>query len=103
MQVWDGLSSARITFDAYDTPDAFATEAGPSMARFVENLHLQRALIESLEARGEVELIGGQKVANVVREPGHGWPIVELEGGRRIRARLLVGRLSLVYCLNAAD
>lgn len=96
-QVWDGLSGARITFDSEDTPSGDplspveAEPEVPHMARFVENLHLQRALLANLEAQGGVELIGGKKVASVVREvDGTGWPIVELEDGRRIRARLLV-------------
>lgn len=94
MQVWDGLSGSRIEFSAWDVhPNAQAGDQ-PEMAKFVENLNLQKALLLNMREQGKVECIDKTKVAEIVRgdmkEDG-GWPIVHLDTGRRIRARLLVG------------
>ena len=63
------------------------------MAKFVENLNLQKALLLNMRDQGRVECIDKTKVSEIVRgdmkEDG-GWPIVHLDNGRRIRARLLV-------------
>lgn len=94
MQVWDGLSGSRIEFSAWDVhPEATAADQ-PEMAKFVENTNLQKALLLNLREQAKVECIDKTKVAQIVRgdtkEHG-GWPIVHLDNGRRIRARLLVG------------
>ncbi|EIN09647.1 ubiquinone biosynthesis hydrox [Punctularia strigosozonata HHB-11173 SS5] len=89
MQVWDGLSDARITFDA--------AEAGLSplggMATLVENLNIQRALLHRLAQTPAVELADGVRVERISPDDieGGGWPVVHLSDGRRLRARLLVG------------
>ena len=63
------------------------------MAKFVENLNLQKGLLLSLREQGRVECIDKTRVKDIQQEDvkeGGGWPVVELENGRRIRARLLV-------------
>ena len=64
------------------------------MAKFVENTNLQKALLLNLRQQDRVECIDKTRVKEIVegnaKEQG-GWPIVVLENGRRIRARLLVG------------
>jgi hypothetical protein len=102
MQVWDGLSSARITFSSPTIePSPFApTSAAGSpprvepMATLVENLNLQRGSLRFLEKAQGVELLDGRKVLGVTPDEG-GWPVVEVEGkegagSRSLRARLLV-------------
>lgn len=86
MQVWDGISDSRITFDS---PYSDVTDEIQPMATLVENMHLQRGILASLRQRGAVEIIDGTRVLNVKEGEGC-WPVVELEGGRSLRARLLV-------------
>lgn len=109
MQVWDGLTDARIAFASplsEPTPDTPYESISP-MATLVENLNLQRGLLKYLregqkggvriEATGVgkgVELIDSTRVAGVSEGVG-GWPVVKLEAregvpSRSLRARLLV-------------
>ncbi|CCM01594.1 uncharacterized protein FIBRA_03654 [Fibroporia radiculosa] len=93
MQVWDGLSDARITFSASDISVA-GKDAPGEMARLTENLNLQRALLHSLANRPSIELVDKVRVQSIQqdeREHGGRWPLVYLSDGRAIRARLLVG------------
>lgn len=113
MQVWDGISSARITFSSPSpTPDPFsplpaavyAAQISP-MATLTENLNLQRGALRYLETT-KVETIDGKRVAGIERDET-GWPVVKLEAAageesRSLRARLLVRRLSL-FLLAQAD
>lgn len=106
MQVWDGLSAARITFEApYSATEDSDTALFPTvepMATLVENLNLQRALLKSLrheQARGDVEIMDGVKVLGIAEGEG-GWPVVTVSGkdgapARQLRARLLVSSPSL--------
>ncbi|KZT25240.1 ubiquinone biosynthesis hydrox [Neolentinus lepideus HHB14362 ss-1] len=88
MQVWDGLSDARITYTASEL--GFLHHNRPQMARLTENLNLQRALLRYLSSLPEVRLFDNTKVSNIAREGG-GSPLVNLSTGRVLRARLLVG------------
>ncbi|TFL02046.1 hypothetical protein BDV98DRAFT_506257 [Pterulicium gracile] len=89
MQVWDGLSDARIAFSAPEHLSA------PQMSRMTENLNLQRACLRHLAASPSpsVKLSENTKVASVVQEgeSEDGWPLVHLSDGRVLRARLLIG------------
>lgn len=89
MEVWDGISDARINFNTAELRLASANEG---MSRLTENLNLQRGLLRSLDSSSCVDLIHGTKVTSISRESeGHGaWPVVSLDNGRRLRARLLV-------------
>ena len=103
MQVWDGLSDARIIFDAdevVDRPEPTADELAlglepepPAMAHLTENANLMRAMLEVLEQPSaiDVDLAGRTRVEAIERDE-HGWPVLTLSGGRRLRARLLVRR-----------
>lgn len=103
MQVWDGISSARITFSSPSPePDLFSPLPAAvyaaqinSMATLVENLNLQRGALRYLESK-KVEMVDGRRVAGIQRDET-GWPIVKLEAAageesRSLRARLLVRR-----------
>ncbi|KAG1735521.1 hypothetical protein EDB19DRAFT_1723910 [Suillus lakei] len=87
MQVWDGVSGARITFDASEMPES------NEMARMTENLNLQRALLRKLSDTPSVQVIQSVKVESIQREAGdrNDWPLVHLSNGATLRARLLVG------------
>jgi len=102
MQVWDGLSDARIVFDSMDglPPSSSLSSSAqegpppestvPHMARFVENLHLQKALLQNLHNHPLIHLFGNTKVASIA--PGAAnWPILTTENGQQLKARLLVG------------
>ncbi|TFK39981.1 hypothetical protein BDQ12DRAFT_712046 [Crucibulum laeve] len=89
MEVWDGVSDARISFSAaemgLETP-------GVGMARLTENLNLQRGLLRHLQEIPEVQLLQKTKVQSITKdeEVRGGWPVVHLDNGRTLRARLLV-------------
>ncbi|GAA5886474.1 hypothetical protein JCM16303_001422 [Sporobolomyces ruberrimus] len=105
MQVWDGISDARIEFQAPTLPASnlpgqypFEPSKRSSMATLTENLNLQRAALKRIEETGNVELIDQMRVESIVKsskEEG-GWPVVNLANKdgtvkRSIRARLLIG------------
>lgn len=89
MEVWDGISDARINFNAAEMR---STSQPEGMSRLTENLNLQRGLLQSLDEIPSLDLIHKTKVTSISREAeGHGaWPVVELDNGRRLRTRLLV-------------
>lgn len=111
MQVWDGVSGARIEFDwgttaATGSPAAAAGEHGAdgwdasssrTIAYMVENLNLTSALLRRMEELGGVSVFDGARVEDI----GYGektpemdmsqWPVISLSGGRQLWARLLVG------------
>lgn len=90
MQVWDGISNARIEFNS-----PVEREGIKPMATLVENLNLQKALLACLRTKGSgVEILDGRKVLGIQEGEG-GWPLVEIEGSedgpvRTLRPRLLV-------------
>ncbi|EJD07319.1 ubiquinone biosynthesis hydrox [Fomitiporia mediterranea MF3/22] len=92
MQVWDGISDARINFTANEIGFSTGNGLPPYMATMTENLNLQRALIQSLDDVGGVEIIDNTKVSNIEKDTENaGWPIVRTSNGEALRARLLVG------------
>lgn len=101
MEVWDGVSDARISFNADEVVNAspptetdLALGLGPeppAMAHLTENANLMRAMMDALALPGavDVDLAGSTRVEAIDRDE-HGWPLISLTGGRRLRARLLV-------------
>jgi ubiquinone biosynthesis monooxygenase Coq6 len=92
MQVWDGVSGARIEFD---WPPERGVD-GRTIAYMNENLNLTSALLKRVDELGGVEFLDGQR-AEVIElgEDGEvdlrSWPIVRTDNGRELAARLLVG------------
>jgi ubiquinone biosynthesis monooxygenase Coq6 len=94
MQVWDGVTGARIEFD---WAPGTAPAAGTTIAYMNENLTLTSGLLKRLEELGGVSVFDSAKVERIaygeetedmdLRE----WPVVHLSGGRQLSARLLVG------------
>lgn len=95
-QIWDGLTDARLQITAQDYPELqsngnFDFMVDP-MSHLLENANLQRALLQSLEGRDSVELRGQTKVESISTSAAEGgWPVLQLEDGTSLRARLLVG------------
>jgi ubiquinone biosynthesis monooxygenase Coq6 len=91
MQVWDGISGARIEFD---WP---VEKRGQTIAYMTENLNLTSGLLKRIDELGGVEILDGEKVESIslAEETEEmnltGWPLVSLSGGRKLVARLLVG------------
>lgn len=91
MQVWDGITGARIEFD---WP---AEKQGGTIAYMNENLNLTSGLLKRIGEMGGVEVLDGQKVEDIVLGQAtedvdlSSWPVVQLSGGRKLAARLLVG------------
>ncbi|OSD05256.1 ubiquinone biosynthesis hydrox [Trametes coccinea BRFM310] len=96
MQIWDGISDARITFSVQDDQALIGTgtDTPSRMSTMTENLNLQRALLHHLRGASAVEIADKVKVQSIQREEregGGGWPLVHLSDGRVLRTRLLVG------------
>ncbi|KAI1147500.1 hypothetical protein F4825DRAFT_437097 [Nemania diffusa] len=93
MQVWDGVSDARIEFD---WAPGSASESR-TIAYMIENLNLTSGLLKRIDELGGITIFDGARVENItlgeeteeldLRE----WPIVHLDAGRQLAARLLVG------------
>ena len=91
MQVWDGVTGARIEFN---WP---GDEKGKTIAYMNENLNLTSALLKRIDELGNVEVLDNERVEDIVLGEEteeldlRSWPVVQLQGGRKLAARLLVG------------
>lgn len=100
MQVWDGVTDARISFD-WDGARPLFTPRNPSqpttIAYMIENTNTITALLTRLEELGGVDIFSSTKVDSI--ELGtdteqldlSSWPILSLSNGKTMAARLLVG------------
>lgn len=92
MQVWDGVTGARIEFD---WPPG--SSADKTIAYMAENLNLTSGLLKRLHELGGVDIFDKTKVEKIdlgkeTEEVDLSeWPIVQLSGGHSLAARLLVG------------
>lgn len=90
MQVWDGVSDARIEFN-------WDGGAGQTIAYMIENLNITSGLQARLEGLGGASVFDNAKVDDITfGEEADGqnlseWPVVHLANGQRLWARLLVG------------
>lgn len=92
MQVWDGVTGARIEFDWPPGSGSSRT-----IAHMTENLNLTSGLLKRLDELGGVDVFDNSRVQGIefgeesedmdLRE----WPVVKLSGGQSLAARLLVG------------
>jgi ubiquinone biosynthesis monooxygenase Coq6 len=96
MQVWDGLTDSRISFDWPSTEQNHAA-GEKTIAYMVENLNLTSGLLRHIDELGGLSIFDKSKVENIIMGPEteefnlSSWPVVEVSGGRRLAARLLVG------------
>ncbi|KOS18497.1 putative ubiquinone biosynthesis monooxygenase [Escovopsis weberi] len=98
MQVWDGVSGARISFD-WQEEDMRSRPAGAgrTIAYMAENLNITSGLLRRLRELAGVDVFDNCRVERIafgeetedadLRE----WPVVHISGGRPLAARLLVG------------
>lgn len=90
MQVWDGVSDARIEFD-------WEGRAGQTIAYMIENLNITSGLLRRLDELGGAAIFDNTRVEGIsFGEESNGldlseWPVVQLANGQRLWARLLVG------------
>lgn len=98
MKVWDGLdSSGRIDF----SPEILGENA--DIAYMIEIFNIQQGLLKRLNELNQESGESGQQVTEIMdnsrvkriytdaSQTGCDWPVVELESGRTVQARLLVG------------
>ena len=98
MKVWDGVSGAKIDFN-WDAPSSLSTATATSgiIAYMTENINLTNGLIARLGELGGLEILDKTWVEEITNGIDDGevdlsnWPVVEVSGGRRLTARLLVG------------
>ncbi|KAJ4126572.1 putative ubiquinone biosynthesis monooxygenase [Fusarium oxysporum] len=92
MQVWDGVTGARIEFD---WPPS--TTGDKTIAYMAENLNLTSGLLKRLQELGGVDVFDNTKVESIDlgKETEEldlsEWPVVQLSSGQSLAARLLVG------------
>lgn len=92
MQVWDGVTDARIQFDGDPS-----SGPGQTMAYMAENLNLTSGLLRRLGELGDVDIFDRSRVESIglgnesEEVDLSGWPVVHLSGGQALTARLLIG------------
>ncbi|KAG8842711.1 putative ubiquinone biosynthesis monooxygenase [Tulasnella sp. 330] len=94
MQVWDGISDARIQFSAQGIGSSRPASDQPGqLAHMTENLNIQRALLRLLDQHPTVQLLDKVKVDIIIQDPRDkgAWPVVKLSNGQELRTRLLIG------------
>ena len=100
MQVWDGVSDARISFD-WDTAGSLFSASKPAqpstIAYMIENVNTTTMLLSRLEELGGVDFFTSTRVnsielgADTEKMDLSSWPILTLSTGKTLAARLLVG------------
>ncbi|KAH7399666.1 hypothetical protein BKA66DRAFT_565730 [Pyrenochaeta sp. MPI-SDFR-AT-0127] len=100
MQVWDGVTDARISFD-WDTAKPLLSPRNPArpttIAYMIENVNTTSMLMGRLEELGGVDFYTSTKVnsidlgADTEKMDFSSWPILTLSTGKTLAARLLVG------------
>ncbi|KAF2674510.1 ubiquinone biosynthesis monooxygenase COQ6 [Microthyrium microscopicum] len=100
MEVWDGLSGSKITFD-WDETNSVARRPSrhdsQTIAYMIENINLTTGLQNFLKALGGITILSPAKVESISYGDSTGssnlstWPVVKVSGGQTLAARLLVG------------
>jgi ubiquinone biosynthesis monooxygenase Coq6 len=100
MQVWDGVTNARISFD-WDTSRPLLSPRNPAQATtiayMIENVNTTSMLLSRLQELGGVDMFTGTKVGSIElgsdteKQDFSSWPILSLSNGKTLAARLLVG------------
>lgn len=93
MQVWDGVTDARIEFDTLP-----GSKTGDVVAYMIENVNLTHGLLRRIHELGGVSIFDSAKVEEISlgEETSDGmdlreWPVLQLSSGKKLWARLLVG------------
>ena len=98
MQVWDGVTGSRISFDWPSVGgNAQRTSDQKIIAFMTENLNLTSSLLARLDELRGVSIFDNSRVEDISYGSEtdaldlSSWPVVEMAGGRRLITRLLVG------------
>lgn len=108
MEVWDGVTDSRITFDWDQTSGLLGFGSSPSrspaayggsrtIAYMIENLNLTTGLQNFLDDLGGVTILSPSRVEDIQLGSSSEstdlstWPMITVSGGRTLAARLLVG------------
>lgn len=96
MQVWDGISGSRISFDWASARPSTERPRG-TIAYMTENMNITSALLQRLHELGGVSVFEKTKVSSIDLGTDTeelnllSWPQLTLSSGETIAARLLVG------------
>lgn len=99
MQVWDGVTDARISFDWGSARTLGPRNAAQptTIAYMIENVNTTSMLLSRLEQLGGVDMMTNTKVSSIAlgtdteKMDLSSWPLVSLSNGKTLAARLLVG------------
>jgi ubiquinone biosynthesis monooxygenase Coq6 len=101
MQVWDGVTDSRISFDWAETTSSLVSQksipTSSTIAYMIENLNLTTALQKRLGSLGDTTIFSPSRVEGIAfgeETPDldlSSWPVVTLNNGQSLAARLLVG------------
>ncbi|KAG5916598.1 hypothetical protein E4U53_004294 [Claviceps sorghi] len=95
MQVWDGVTGARIEFDW--PAGSVSSSSRRTIAYMTENLNLTSGLLRRIKELGGISVFDKCNVDKIALGAEtedmdlRDWPIVHLSGGHSLAARLLVG------------
>jgi ubiquinone biosynthesis monooxygenase Coq6 len=101
MQVWDGITDSRISFDWAEPTSSLAPQqsipTSKTIAYMIENLNLTTALQKRLKSLGSATIFSPARVDGIAYGEDtpdldlSSWPVVTLNNGQSLAARLLVG------------
>lgn len=101
MEVWDGITDSRISFDWLSAASPIKpqpTSSGGTIAYMIENTNLTTALQARLSALGGVDMLSPIRVERIEYGPSQeeginlsSWPTLTLSSGQTLSTRLLVG------------
>lgn len=101
MEVWDGVTNSRISFDWASATNPILPQPAPrggTIAYMIENLNLTKALQVRLSELGGASIFSPVRVESIENGPQSDdgldlstWPTLALSNGQRLSARLLVG------------
>ncbi|EWC45252.1 hypothetical protein DRE_05979 [Drechslerella stenobrocha 248] len=98
MQVWDGMSGARVEFDWNKLWGGKDAQTDTIIAHMVENVHLSHGLLKAIESLAvKPTIMDKTKVDRIEygqmteQSDMRDWPVVTLSTGQQLAARLLIG------------
>lgn len=101
MEVWDGITGSRISFDWSSATSTIIPQAAPlggTIAYMIENTNLTTAFQARLSTLGGVEIFSPSRVERIDYGPSvergldlSSWPTLTLSSGQTLSTRLLVG------------
>ncbi|KAG5978996.1 hypothetical protein E4U55_005677 [Claviceps digitariae] len=99
MQVWDGVTGARIEFEWPEGSSVSSSNSSSkkTIAYMTENLNLTSGLLRRIKELGGISVFDNSKVDKITLGAEtedmdlRDWPIVHLSSGHSLAARLLVG------------